>query len=264
MRKTAFFIIITLIAFSCEKESQLIIENSDMPLISQVIVDGDLVCEYSYNEANLVIEEKHKYHFTRHFYNNSNQLLKSDYYVDPDIFSSIMPAMNREEWVNPGNTEKSLSTTFDYDRNGHLIRKTYERPSVSHSEFAEYTWENNRISRKTMYWKHELSGYIDYEYDNKGNLVREEKYIFGQDGIPTLWASTVYEFDNMNNPYYAFKKLMSPGKLTNRYNILRETYTLHTELDTGDDNISVIEYSYEYNRLRYPVKVNGNIAYIYK
>jgi len=264
MRKIVRILFLLITVFSCEKESQLIIENSDMPLISQVFVDGDLVCEYSYNKANLVTEEKHKYHYTRHFYNNSNQLLKSDYYVDPDIFSSIMPAMNREEWVNPGNTEKSLTTTFDYDRNGHLVRKTYERPSVNDSEFSEFTWDNNRISSKKMYWKNELSGSVDYEYDEKGNLVKEEKYMFGQDGSQALWASTEYEFDNMNNPYQVFKQLMSPGKYTNRNNIIKETYTLHTDTYTGIDNVSVIEYSYEYNRQRYPVRVNGNIVYIYK
>ncbi len=235
-----------------------------MPLISQVIADGDLFCEYSYNEANLVTEEKHKYHYTRHFYNNRNQLVRSDYYVDPNMFSSSMPALNREEWVNPGNTEKSLTAKFGYDSDGQLVRQTYERATLGYSEFSEYTWENGRISRKTMYWKNELSGYVDYEYDEKGNLIKEEKYMFGQDGSLALWASTEYEFDNMNNPYHAFKKLMSPGKYTNRNNILKETYTLYTDTYTGIDDISVIEYSYEYNRQRYPIRVNGGIVYIYQ
>jgi hypothetical protein len=264
MRKIIHILLFSIIVFSCEKESPLIIENKGIPLLSKVYVDDELLCEYSYNEANLVTEEKHEYHYTSHYYNNNNHLLRSDYYVDPDIFSSSMPAMNREEWVNPGNTKKSLTTTFDYNSNGQLERKTYMRPSVNHSEFSEYTWENNRIIRKTMYWKNEMSGYIDYEYDNKGNLVKEEKYMFGQDGTQALWASTEYEFDNMNNPYKAFEKLLSPGKYTNRNNILKETYTVHTDLLPGINDVSVIEYSYEYNEQGYPVKVNGNVRYVYK
>lgn len=264
IRKVVSLFFFSLILFSCEKDNTPFIENGGIPLLSKVLVDGELFYEYSYNEANLVTEEKHQYHYTRHYYNNSKQLLRSDYYVDPDMFSSTMPAMNREEWVNPRNTEKSLTTTFDYDSEGQLIRKTYERPSVSHSEFSEYTWENNRISRKTMYWNNEQSGYIDYEYDNKGNLVKEEKYMLGQDGSVTIWTSTEYEFDNMNNPYQSFERLISPGKYTNLNNIIKEIYTVHSDYDMGIDDVSVLEYSYEYDINGYPLMVNGNIAYIYK
>ncbi|MFO7853086.1 MAG: hypothetical protein ACQERS_02060 [Bacteroidota bacterium] len=262
MRKAVSIFIIALITFACEKDYTPFIENGGIPLLSKIMVDGELFYEYSYNEANLVTEEKHQHHYTRHYYNNSKQLVRSDYYVDPDMFSSTMPAMKREEWVNPWNTEKSLTTTFDYDSGGQLIRKTYDRPSVSHSEFSEYTWENNRISRRRLYWNNELSGYIEYEYDNNGNLVNEEKYMLGQDGNTTVWTSTEYEFDNMNNPYQSFEHLMSPGKYMNRNNILKEKYTVH--IDTGIDDVSVIEYSYEYDMKGYPVMVNGNIEYIYK
>ncbi|MEA1888096.1 MAG: hypothetical protein U9N72_12895 [Bacteroidota bacterium] len=212
----------------------------------------------------MVTEEKHEDHYTRHYYNNSNQLVRSDYYVDPDMFSSTMPALNRKEWVNPENTEKSLTTTFDYDSNGKLVRKTYKRPSVSHSEFSEYSWEKKRIIRQTMYWMNEVSGYIDYEYDNNGNLIKKEKYRVQSNDIPELVTTTEYEFDEMKNPYQSFKRLMTPGKDTNQNNITKETYITHIEVDPWSENISVTEYSYEYNERGYPVIVNGNVEYVYK
>ena len=268
MKKPLVIFILSLIVFSCEKDKQLIIENTGMPLISKVLVDGEVYYEYSYNDANLINEEKSKFYYTRHIYNDKNQLILSDHYVDPGIFSSSMQVLeatlSREEWVNPENTEKSLTTTFEYNGNGQLTRKTFIRPLVSNSEFFEFNCVNGRISRMTMYWKNELSGYIDYHYDEKGNLIKEKKYMFEQDVTPSLWASTEYKYDNMKNPYQSFKRLLNPGKYTNSNNIIKETYTVHTELAPGSENISVIENSYEYNEQGYPVKVNGNVTYVYK
>ncbi len=268
MRKTVLFFFLTAIALSCEKETPLIIENIGIPLISKVLVDGDLYFEYTYNGANLISEEKSKYYYTKHIYDSDNRLLRSDYYVDPGIFSSSMEVLqatlNREEWVNPDNTEKSLTTSFEYDLHGKLIKKTFMRPSVGHSEFSEFTWENGRITRKTMYWMDELSGYVDYEYDEKGNLIKKDKYMLGPDRSPVLWAGTEYEYDEMKNPYQSFIRLMTPGIYTNMNNILKETYTVYIENDPEPENISIIENSYEYNELGYPIKVNGDVEYVYK
>jgi len=57
---------------------------------------------------------------------------------------------------------------------------------------------------------------------------------------------------------------MTPGKYTNQNNITKETYTIHFEVDPWSENIHVAENSYEYNEQGYPVKVNGNVTYVYK
>jgi len=268
MKKTVLIFFLTAIVVSCEKETPAIIENTDIPLISKVLVDGDLYYEYTYNEANLISEEKSKFFYTSHIYGTDNRLLKSDYYVDPGIFSSSMEVLqatlDRKEWVNPDNTEKSLTTSFEYDSKGKLIRKTYTRPSAAHSEFSEFTWENDKITKVKMYRMDELSGYVDYEYDDKGNLTKQDKYMLGQGGSPVLWACTEYEYDDMNNPYQSFKRLITPGKYTNRNNIIKEQYTVYTEDDPEPDNISIVEYLYEYNEQGYPVRVNGDVEYVYK
>jgi len=268
MRKLALSLTFSLVFFSCEKDNQLIIENTDIPLISKVIIAGESYYEYLYNDANLVTEEKSKFHYTRHIYNDKNQLTKSDFYWDMSMASSDShvseAAMNRKEWVNPFNTVKSMIHAFDYNENGQLIRKTYIRLSDSNSEYNEFTYENDRISRKTMYWQNAISYYIDNVYDENGNLIKESKYRVSPTGVSELWTTTEYEYDNMQNPYQSFKRLMNPGRNTNQNNITKETYTIHFEADQWTEKVQITEYTYDYNVNRYPIRVNGEAEYVYK
>jgi hypothetical protein len=268
MKKTVFMLLSAFILCSCEKENGLVIENTDIPLISKVLIDGVSYYEYTYNDANLLIEEKSKLNYTKHNYNDNNLLSSSEFYMDPGMFSSIFSvveaAMNRKEWVNPDNTAKNLTQKFEYDGTGQLTRKIYARPSVTSSEYCEFTFDNDRISRQTMFWQDERTFYIDYSYDQKGNLIKESKYYLPHTGIPELWTTTEYEYDGMHNPYQAFKRLMSPGKFTNPNNIIKETYTIHFEVDQWIQKVQVISNTYEYNDKGYPVKVNGNAEYVYK
>jgi hypothetical protein len=268
MKKIVLMLFCALILFSCEKEKQLIVENTDIPLLSKVLIDGESLYEYTYNDANLLIEEKSKFYYTKHNYNDNNLLSSSEFYMDPAMFSSnssvVEAAMNRKEWVNPDNTAKSLTQKFEYNGNGQLARKIYTRPSVTSSEYSEFTFDNDRISRQTMYWENEMTFYIDYGYNEKGNLIKESKYHVSSTGLSELWTTTEYEYDSMRNPYQAFKRLMSPGKFTNPNNIIKETYTIHFEVDQWAQKVQIINNEYEYNEKGYPIKVNGDAEYIYK
>ena len=268
MKKIASVFFISCIFLSCEKDKQLIIENTDIPLLSKVLTGGVTNMEYSYNGANLVTEEKSKFTYTKHSYNDNNLLTSSDFYMDPAMFSSdwsvVEASMNRKEWVNPDNTARSLTKGFEYDSNEQLTRITYSRPSVNNSEYSQYTLENDRISRQTMYWQNAISFYIDYIYDEKGNLIKESKYYVPSTGIAELWTTTEYMFDNMHNPFQAFKRLMTPSKFTNPNNITKETYTIYFEVDQWTQKVSITNNSYEYNDNGFPIKVNGEAEYVYK
>jgi hypothetical protein len=268
MKKIALMFFFSLMFFSCEKDKQLTVENTDIPLLSKVLVAGVSNYEYVYNDANLLSEEKSKFTYTKHSYNDKNLLTTSDFYVDPAMFSSdiqvIEASMNRKEWVNPDNTAKSLTQTFKYNGNGQLARKTYTRPSVTDSEYSEFSFENDRISRQTIYWQNVMSFYIDYVYDEKGNLIKESKYHVPSTGIAELWTTTEYEYDSMHNPFQAFKRLMTPSKFTNPNNITKETYTIYFEVDQWTQKVSTITNTYEYNEKGYPIKVNGEAEYVYK
>ena len=268
MGKFTLILIFSLVFFSCEKDKPVIVENTDIPLISKVLIGDETYMEYSYNEANLVTEEKSKFHYTKHIYNDNNQLTKSDFYWDISMASSdsrvIEAAMNRKEWVNPDNTAKSITHSLEYNINGELIRKSYIRPSAGNSEYNEFIYENNRISRQTMYWQNVLSNYIDYVYDENGNLTKESKYHVSSTGVIELGTTTEYEYDNMKNPYQTFKRLISPNKYTNPNNVTKETYTIHFDVDQFTQKIQVINNTYEYNDNGYPFKVNGDTKYVYK
>lgn len=268
MKKIVLMLFCALILFSCEKDKQLIVENTDIPLLSKVSIDGVSYYEYEYNDANLLIEEKSKFHYTKHNYNDNNLLSSSEFYMDPGMFSShssvVEASMNRKEWVNPDNTGKSLTQKFEYNGTGQLTKKIYTRPSVTSSEYSEFIFDNNRISRQTMYWENEMTFFIDYSYDERGNLTKESKYYVPSTGISELWTTTEYEYDSKHNPYQAFQRLMSPGKFTNPNNIIKETYTIHFEVDQWTQKVQVNINSYEYNDKGYPIKANGDAEYVYK
>ncbi len=271
MKKIALVLFSVIILSSCEKEGQLRVENNDIPLISKVLINGEPYTEYTYNEANLVTEEKSKFQYTRHTYNDINLLLRSDFYWDISLASSnssvIEAAMNRKEWVNPFNTALSLSHSLEYKNNGELYRRSFIRPSNSNLEYYEFTYENNRISRQTLYWQNFMSFYIDYEYDANGNMIKESNYFVSSGGNGKLRTTTEYEFDNKHNPFLAFKRLLSPGKYTNPNNITKETYTVHSsQIDHwfSGPQVTIKTYEYKYNSHGYPTKVNGEVEYIYK
>jgi hypothetical protein len=267
MKKLAFAFFFSLLFFSCEKDKQLIVENTDTPLISKVLIGGEMVMEYSYNNANLVAEEKSKFHYAKHTYNNINQLMTSDIYWDMRIASSnvsvLDSAMNRTEWVNPDNTPKSISHVLDYNSMKHIVRKSFIRLSGDNSDIVEFQYENDRIVRLTGYYNNSITGYTDYLYDHNGNIIKETKYRMSSAGIAELSTTSDYEYDNMHNPYQSFKRLLTPGTYTNPNNITKETYTIHLPAEQGSDNVQITAFSYEYNALGYPVTQNDNVYYVY-
>jgi hypothetical protein len=268
MRKIALMFVFSLIFFSCEKDKQLIIENTDIPLISKVLIGGEIYMEYSYNSANLVDEEKSKFRYTKHFYNDINQLVKSDFYWDMSIASSnssvLEAAMNRTEWVSPENTPKSISHKLEYNSEGQLIRKSYIRPSANIADYQKFLYGNDRIVRITGYSNNSLSGYTDYIYDDNGNISKQMKYLISSKGIAELTTTTEYEYDNKHNPYLSLKRLMTPGIYTNPNNITKETYTINFDVDPSIEKVQITENSYEYNDKGYPVNVNGLTEFVYK
>ncbi len=268
MRKIAMMLTFTLVFFSCEKDKQIIVENTDIPLISKVLIGGETYMEYSYNSANLVTEEKNKFRYTKHNYNDMNQLVKSDFYWDMSVASSnstvLEAAMNRKEWVTPDNTPKSISHSLEYNSESQLIRKSYIRPSSNTPDYQKFLYENDRIVKITGYYNNSISGYTNYTYDDNGNITKQMKYIVSPAGITELATTTEYEYDNMHNPFQSFKRLTTLGVFTNPNNITKETYTLNFDVDPSIEKVQITVNTYEYNDKGYPIKVNGVTEYVYK
>jgi hypothetical protein len=267
MKKYLLLLLILPALISCEQESQPLGENSDVMLLHKVLFSSELYMEYTYDNTNLLLEEKSKFTYTKHSYNDNNLLSSSEFYLDPGMFSSdsriVEASMNRKEWVSPENTAKSLTQSFEYGEKGRLLRKTYIRPSATGTEYSEFVFDNDRIVRQMQYSRNTMQGYIEYEYDENGNLHKESRFYVPSGGSPELQTTTEYEYDNMNNPFRAFSCLMTPGENTNPNNITKETYTLHIEVDQFTQKVQVTNNTYTYNNKGYPVKVNGEAEYVY-
>jgi hypothetical protein len=264
----SIILLLLMISVSCKKEDKVIVAHADGSLLTKVKISDQPYYEYLYNGANLISEEKSKFIFTLHRYNDKNQLVANDYFGDFGLLSSdsivVQNAMNRKEWVSNVNSQMGGTLSYEYNINGQLINSVFSWPLISNQDISEFTYDiNNRIVRQTLKWEGKVSGYIDYQYDGKGNLNSEILYSVTSGGVAELSTTTSYEFDNYQNPYKSFSRLMIPGINTNQNNIIKETYTIHVEAGQGADIIQTTIFTYTYNSAGFPIKKNASVEYIY-
>lgn len=267
MKKLWIVILICMVAFSCEKDHTPIIERNASGLLSRVLISGKPYQEYTYTNSGLIEEEKSWGTYTKYTYNSSNQLVKSESYVDPSIFSSstyvIEEAQKRKEWANPKNVPRSVTNTYSYPKTGQFIERYVDRANGT-QDYGKYELnEEGLVSKNIFYNEGRLAGYVDYLYDEQGNLIREKHYFISSDGSTKLSNETEYEFDNKKNPYFPFNKLIFPGRNTNRNNITKATYTLYGDTPSVIEWLDISTHTYEYNDLDYPVKVDSETTYEY-
>ena len=260
---TLSWLLLIVLISACNKEDSEEIKGDPTGLLYQVNFNSELHYEYKYNVLNQIAEEKSRLHYTKHNYKNGI-LVSSDYYYDPGMYSSnsylVDSALNREDWVNPTNTEKSSTKTYFHDNEGRIIKTS------NYIGDCEYTYDDrNRIICQTFISEDEETGYIDFVYDDNDNMVEKLHYWILDSGEPELQTTTEYEFDTKKNPYKSFNSLMMPGEYTNTNNIVKETYTLYFEVNqySGVDSIQITENTYEYNSEGFPISKNDNETYIY-
>jgi len=270
MRPKQFLVSLVIIIglVSCGKGDSRQVENAGIPLISMVLIDSEPFREYTYNEVNLVVEEKSKFSYTSHYYNSKNQLVQSDYYWDRSIFSSssyvLEDAMKRTEWVSPANTEKTSYRTYQYNDKGQLSKISFDPITMGLESYSTFEYDiDERISKQLQFYGNRMSSYYEYAYDNEGNLIKTWRYNISDQGNAVLSTTTEYEFDNKHNPYKAFKRLCLPGINTNPNNIIKETYRIHFEVPANIETTQIKSTTYEYNDQGYPFKVNGSMEYIF-
>ena len=266
------FVVFVVLLLSCKKEDLSDLGNRGntvAPALSKILVNNQSAYEYIYSDSNLISEEKSTYDFKLNHYNTKGQIASIEYYGNDDIFSSdatvSATAVNSIALVTAETGKKGGTITYEYNNNSQLIKTTYTLPSLTISEYSEFTYDaNKRISRQTMYWVNVATGYIDYSYDGKGNLNNEMLYNLPTSGVAELITTTSYNFDNKQNPYKLFRRLMIPGINTNQNNIIKETYAIHLTPAQGSDKVQITETSYKYNAMGYPVSSSGNVSYVYQ
>lgn len=268
MKRIYLALLIGIIFLSCEKSNDQIIERNNTGLLSKVLISGKPFQEYTYTSSGLIQEEKSWGSYTKHTYNASDLLVKSESYDDPSIFSSssqvIAEASKRKEWANPQNIPLQVTNTYTYTKAGVLNQRNVERANGTQCIVKYELNKKGLISKETYYYEDKLSGYVDYSYDDRGNLTTRSHYFISTDGKSNLSNKTEYEYDNKLNPYFPFNKLLYPGRATNMNNITKETYTLYGELPLGIERVQVTTHTYEYNAKGFPVKVDKDTVYEYE
>ncbi len=263
-----FYLLILLLFSSCNKEGPLN-DNSirQNTYLSQILDNGKPVNEYIYNSLDLISEKKSKYDLSVDHYNDLNQLSSTEYYVNYNIISADAQvadsALNQTQWVTPDNSNKSGTLDYTYNSSGQLIKTTY-KPVGGIPQSSEYTYNNdNRIEQEILRWGDTETGYINYVYDNQGNLIEEYLYNINS-GVAELIVSKKYEYDNEINPFKSVSRTDLPGIYSNQNNIVKEIYTMYAKAGKGSDNVQITENYYQYDNFGYPISKNDNIKYVYK
>lgn len=275
LKITTFCLLFVAIIYSCKKEdlstgiSPDNAGNTQTLFLSKVLIDNQSAYEFLYNDLNLLTTKKSKFDFTVHHYNSVGQLSSTDYYGNDDILSSdaqvVQAAMNSTVWVTSASGVNCGSLSYAYNNNGQLLKTTYSRPQLTNTEYSVFSYDaSNRINKQTMYWDDIATGYIDYSYDGKGNMIKEVLYNQPLTGAAELITTTLYEFDSKLNPYKSVSKILIPGVDTNPNNIIKETYTIHLAQGQGADKAQVTQNIYVYNTSGYPITQNNNTTYVYK
>ena len=262
------YISVVLVLLSSCSNDDFSDEYTNGTLLSEVRVGNEVYYRYTYTEADIILEEKSKFHYSKYQYNSNNQLIISEHYWDESIASSssnvIQQAIERKDWVTPENTEKDSHNNFQYNSDGKLIKRITHRENMGDESVDQFSYNSqNQIAKRIWYRGNKESGYDLYFYDNKGNLNKQQRYYILENGEHQLQTTTEYEFDNKNNPYFSLRSLLIPGQNTNVNNIVKETYTLHFEVDKFIQPVQIKEYSYEYNSMDYPVKRSDGWEFIY-
>ncbi len=268
MKKVWIVILISILFSSCEKSDEPIVPQNPSGLLARVLISGKPYQEYSYTSDSLISEEKSWAMYFKYTYNSDKLLVKSESWVDPAIVSSstyvIEEAQKRKEWATPKNVPRSATNIYEYPKTGQLIERYVDRANGT-LDYTKYELnEKGLVSKNVFYNESKPSGYVDYLYDDRGNLIHEKKYFISADGKTRLSNETEYEFDNQKNPYFPFNKLIFPGRNTNRNNITKQTYTVYGETTSVVEWQNLTTHTYEYNDLGYPVKVDGETIYEYE
>jgi hypothetical protein len=255
---------------ACEEDTFLtgpadFLYGPNSPLLFRELHDSDLSTEYEYNADSWPVAKKSKYFYNRYSYNNRNQLIKLEFFLDPMMFSSYMPPdwQERTEWVTPENTSCGRYFSYDYDAEGRLSRINTYAKWDGPFELVDYTTieydPDEQIKQRKWYDADGTpQGFVTYQYDPKGNAIEEAKYYMTDPDQPH--ARILYEFDNRKNPYTIFRQTGQPGRYTNPNNIVKETHIIYDLSNPGIiEQQSELTYTYQYDLQGFPVKRNETV-----
>ena len=195
------------------------------------------------------------FYYSDYVYNNEGLLGKITYYHH-NVYEGLL------------NSETRI---YSYDKNGNKIKEMIEYPRANRTDSILYFYENNRLVREDKYdngifYQGDIAytglrDYIEYEYDNQGNLVKENYYL----AYTGLIKYVEYEYDNQGNlvkenyysgidtPFSSYSSSYYSGTNNPPYSITKHIYQNGLNVKTEIGNIREIRRYYD---------KNGNLIYL--
>jgi len=146
--------------------------------------------------------------YNDYVYNSKDQLERIIYY-NANIYAGFL----------------NLQThIYSYDNNGNKLKTLIEYPVINETDSILYFYEGNCLVRENIYRYGTffdgdnnaytgLSSYTKYEYDNQGNLVKEENYSRVND---TLLGFSVHSYQdglNVKTEVFVYYNIIGKTKL---------------------------------------------------
>lgn len=169
-----------------------------------------------------------------------------DYYVY-DINGNLLEKHEFSTLDYKSNINIGTTTRYKYDEKNTLVE--YSESPLSNKRF-ELVYDGGVLKEKKEYGSNGLTGRFVYEYNDKGQIKKEDEYYFTD--LNEVFRSLVFSYDDRGNKteeIISYPPSDPSGILFYSYdkhdNMLTETYK-----DLEDNDITVYKsYLYEYNEL---------------
>lgn len=248
---------------SCNKSDEMFFETSNNLIKSVVSSDGKVLSRYIYNQNKFIEETQSPYYWNKYEYDNNGRLIRELYYINWQLMSSSHCNPNQElALLTSASAQFNQYKDYEYDNSGKLkFIKYYGNANgeMVQSTLITFEYENEHIIKRVFTdHKSDVTHFDTYEYDSKGNVLKQKNYSLFSTVEPLLMSETTYKYDNKNNPYQVFCQTGEPGLYTNKNNITEKTYISFEDIERGVERKSTTITSYTYNSKGFPVKVKSN------
>jgi hypothetical protein len=270
MKKTfklnALLIIVLSIITSCTNDP---IEVNGSCFVKCIVANDEIVSNFIYNYNYKLVEDQSFYYCSKYNYDDNGRLIKQEVAIDPDIYSSTNHS--KSELMTSENSTFTVNYIYEYNTEGKLVtQKNYVKKNdqFEYTSMNSFEYDGDKIVKWNLYDnQNTLTQYYTYEYDDKGNVIKQKQYSFlTADGVGTeskLVSEISFKFDTKKNPFVIYKQLGHPGLYTNPNNII-ESNSISYDDPYESDKLTTSKTTYQYNSKGYPTKSSSGEEYKYK
>jgi hypothetical protein len=199
-----------------DKNLSSILRNEKPYMEFKYDAHGNLESLLSYHDDSVVYTENYTY-------NDKNQLIKREYagYTETYSYNDNLIAESRTTYAN--NPDWRQKYTYHYNK-------------------------NNRIEKAVKYFNEGRTGFVLYEYDQKGNTTKRKEF-YGDEKDPELSSEHKYSYDDHPSPLRLLQH--APIDIVQKNNITYSYFYLITmsgfppefnvEYQYGADSLPLVE-----------------------